>query len=604
MSKSKQFALILIVIVSLVLTAFQPAPVTSQAPTPTKAPATGGAKTRFTSSINFEPPEALHGNPFAPPGVSSALRFVYDNLLDYVPAPTDTFHPMLGLSYKEEGTKLTVSLRKDAKWTDDKPFTSKDVICTYNNYFIVNNVVWRYLQKIEAPDDYTVVFNWYKASPVLAPMALNIEISGACHIYGKWSDQIAPLIAKRDANGVLSDADNTARNAIREDLFAFKPKVTEMIGTGPFRIANVTTSEMLLTKKDNAWSSKNVKFDEFVMMRYVTQEAYITNAVAGKYDGEQHGMPPDVFEQLKKAQPDMKVMWSRIGSQPGMEFNMLKAPVNSALVRKAIITAIDFKSVLPILEPGTFDPDSKISGLVPSFRDRWLSKEVQAKLTDYSYNPTKAAEYLKQAGWTKGSDGFYRDEKGQPVTLEIASMNSWPIFFMGGDAYTQQLNAFGIKTVFKPMELSAYWQYIDTGQHMIAMDFSGGIEYGQPYGAYRQIYLVNPIRKGLVDAKAAAGTKYEVKVKIATGETVDVLDLIDQLFYATDKKVATALVEKLAMAHNELVPFLGIGEKAEPIKIYAPAKKIVDFPGENEPYWANGLYSYARLMKLGKIAPK
>ena len=61
-----------------------------------------------------------------------------------------------------------------------------------------------------------------------------------------------------------------------------------------------------------------MKFDQFDMMRYVAMEAYITNAVSGKYSGEQHGMPPDVFEQLKKAQPDMKVMWSWSGSQPGL----------------------------------------------------------------------------------------------------------------------------------------------------------------------------------------------------------------------------------------------------------------------------------------------
>ena len=88
----------------------------------------------------------------------------------------------------------------------------------------------------------------------------------------------------------------------------------------------------------------------------------------------------------------------------------------------------------------------------------------------------------------------------------------------------------------------------------------------------------------------------------ASGETVDVLALTDQLFYATEKKDAKAIIEKLA-AHNELVPFFAIGEKAEPIKIYAPEKKIFGFPGENEPYWFQGLNSYSRLMKIGKIAP-
>ena len=45
-------------------------------------------------------------------------------------------------------------------------------------------------------------------------------------------------------------------------------------------------------------------------------------------------------------------------------------------------------------------------------------------------------------------------------------MNSWPIFFLGGDAFVQQLNAFGIKSVFKPMDLAAYWDYINNGEQV------------------------------------------------------------------------------------------------------------------------------------------
>ncbi len=139
------------------------------APAAAKAPA-AGAKARFTTSANLQPPEALHGNPYAPPGIDAATSYVWDRLIDFVPIPKETYHPMLGESFKEEGNKLTVALRKDAKWTDDKPFTSKDVISTYNLYFVNNHTVWRYLDKIEAPDDYTVVFTWKKASPILNPM--------------------------------------------------------------------------------------------------------------------------------------------------------------------------------------------------------------------------------------------------------------------------------------------------------------------------------------------------------------------------------------------------------------------------------------------------
>jgi len=189
------------------------------------------------------------------------------------------------------------------------------------------------------------------------------------------------------------------------------------------------------------------------------------------------------------------------------------------------------------------------------------------------------------------------------VEFEIASMNSWPIFFMGGDAFAQQLTAFGLKTTFKPMELSAYWQYIDNGEHMIAMDFRGGADFAQPWGAYRNLYISGNIRLGLVDPKAPAGAPFELKVTLASGEEVDVLDTIDRLFYTFDEAEQTQLIETLARVTNEFVPFVAMGEKAEPIKIYAPGKKITGFPGPDEPYWYSGLNSYALLIKNGLLAP-
>ena len=145
-----------------------PAAAATAAPAAAKAPAPAAGKAVFTSSANLQPPEALTGNPFVPPGIDAAQRYVWDPLFDYVPIPKDNYIPMLGESYKEEGNKLTVNLRKDVKWTDGKPFTSKDVLSTYKLYFVNNHVVWRYLDKIEAPDDNTVVFTWRsKPSPVL-----------------------------------------------------------------------------------------------------------------------------------------------------------------------------------------------------------------------------------------------------------------------------------------------------------------------------------------------------------------------------------------------------------------------------------------------------
>lgn len=53
------------------------APAATAAPAAAKAPApAAGAKSRFTSSANLQPPEALNGNPYPPPGIDAAISYV------------------------------------------------------------------------------------------------------------------------------------------------------------------------------------------------------------------------------------------------------------------------------------------------------------------------------------------------------------------------------------------------------------------------------------------------------------------------------------------------------------------------------------------------
>ena len=81
------------------------------------------------------------------------------------------------------------------------------------------------------------------------------------------------------------------------------------------------------------------------------------------------------------------------------------------------------------------------------------------------------------------------------------------------------------------------------------------------------------------------------------------LATIDELFYTFDEAKQRELIEILARVTNEFVPFVAMGEKAEPIKIYAPETKITGFPGVEAPFWYSGLNSYARLIKAASWRP-
>lgn len=561
----------------------------------------GQAATSFTTSDYFDPPPSIHGNPWAPPGVGGMGEYVFDRLFEYVPFPEPKFIPMLGESIKEEGNKNIITLKKGLKWNDGTPFTSKDVLSSYYLGFMAGWAMWKYVDTIEAPDDYTVIINWKKPGPILSVMAVSNFMMGPYHIYGKWADQLAPLTEKRDEQGNLDKDANDAVAQIREDLYKFRPDITEVVGTGPYIVSNVTASEAILRKNPNFRETDNVKIDEVRVHRYVSIEAYLSNVMSKVYDGEPHGSAPDVFKQIEQNHPDMRIMWVPEYSQPSMQFNVSKYPVNNPKVRKAIMYAIDRDMLLSIAVPGTQKPDTYATGLVPSARDIWLDKNFLSNLEDYSYDPSKAEALLKELGWSKGSDGFWRDDKGQLVQLEVASMNSWPIFFLCGDAITNQLNQFGLKTEFKAMELSAYWEYLDTGQAMISFDLRAGIgSYGFPWEAYRNLYVDGAVRLGFKDPKST--DPVSLNITLSSGETVDPIKLIDELFYTVDKDRQKEIVQKLAQATNEFAPLMPIGEKAAPWKLYNT--KLTGFPEDPKaPEWFGGagMRPIAKLIKLGKL---
>jgi peptide/nickel transport system substrate-binding protein len=93
-----------------------------------------------------------------------------------------------GWSWNEEGTALTLPLRKGVKWHDGKPFTAKDVQCTWDLQLdkssdklrINTRKFWyRNLEEVTANGDYEVTFHLKRPQPAF-PMLL---ASGFAPIY-------------------------------------------------------------------------------------------------------------------------------------------------------------------------------------------------------------------------------------------------------------------------------------------------------------------------------------------------------------------------------------------------------------------------------------
>src|SRR5438132_5174512 len=86
-----------------------------------------------------------------------------------------------GWSWSEDGTALTLPLRQGVTWHDGKPFTAKDVVCTFDmltgkssEKFRVNprKSWYRNLDQVTTNGDYEHIFHLKQPQPAfLAPLA-------------------------------------------------------------------------------------------------------------------------------------------------------------------------------------------------------------------------------------------------------------------------------------------------------------------------------------------------------------------------------------------------------------------------------------------------
>ncbi len=564
-------------------------------------PVQGGT---LTISDYFDPPPAINGNVLTTSGAPGSMEYMYDRLVEYAPVPVEHYAYFLAeSSYQDEENRTIVVLRENAKWSDGTTLTAQDVVCNYNMRFMVSDSVWQYLTKVEALDDRTVAFTWHTYSDLLPRMAYNLRIEMGYAEYGKWADQAAALLSNRvwdDTQMIYSvpAEDQETLIALREDCYTWLPDITTMRTNSAYYVESVNANEIMLTKNQYYWNADKVYIDHVRIQRYVSAEAYLATVMQGGYDTEPHGLTPDLFKQLEENNPDMVTMWVPDLGQPAFEFNVLKYPMDIVEVRQAFAFIVDRELLLEIAEPGTMPPDYYATGLTPLWRDAYLTDELKAQLTEYVPDYDKADELLASIGWTRGKDGYWQNEKGETVTIEVSSMNSWPIFFACGEAASLMLDEYGIKSTFNAMELSSYWDYINNGEHQVACDFRGGTTQRGPWEAYSGIYLWSNSRIGLNPQGSPTDLKIEITMK--NGTVINVREQLAKMFYGTAEE-ATAAVQTMMKMENEQLFVLPIGEKYAPMKIHNP--KLAGYPldGNHWAWYMGHMRAYGRLLKCGYL---
>ncbi|HEX5275983.1 MAG TPA: peptide ABC transporter substrate-binding protein [Candidatus Rubrimentiphilum sp.] len=295
----------------------------------------------------------------------------------------------------KDGLTITYHLRKNIKWTDGVPVTSKDVKWSWqaimsNSNNIISRHGYDFIKSVDTPDDYTVVVHLIKKfSPII-------------NTFFADSDQPYPVVPAH----ILSKYPN-----INQIAFNSAPTVSD----GPFKFQEWAHGDHITYVANDAFFKGKPGLAKIVVkivpdentMRAMLQ----THSLDWMFEASLSNYP-----QVKNI-PGVCLAWVDVNGYEDVQLNVEKGQtLNDVHVRRAVAYAIDKKRIVDTLTFGQTriaveDQPFWMWSFYPNVQTYPPSIAAARKeLTDDGYKP-------------RASDGIMM-KNGQPLTLTMVSNNS------------------------------------------------------------------------------------------------------------------------------------------------------------------------------------
>ncbi|WP_297611352.1 glutathione ABC transporter substrate-binding protein GsiB [uncultured Sutterella sp.] len=263
-----------------------------------------------------------------------------------------------------DGLVYTVKLRKGVKFQNGEDFNAEAVKINYERVMDKKNSLKRYvlfsnIDRIDVVDAHTVKFTLKRPFSAFINQLAHPSGGMICpKALEKWGAQIA-----------------------------FHP-----CGTGPFVMKDYNPAEVLKVEKNpNYWRAGYPKVDSITFKPVVENSTRVAMLLTGE---AQYAFPLPA-EQVKQIEKRSNV---RVDVTPSIitryvEMNMTKKVFQDIRVRQALNYAINKQALVKVAFNGYADP---ATGVAP------MNVDYAVKLGPWPYDPKKARELLKEAGYPNG----------------------------------------------------------------------------------------------------------------------------------------------------------------------------------------------------------
>lgn len=436
----------------------------------------------------------------------------YDMLYRVKSGTLGTPEPSVATEYTvdETGTVYTFKLREDVVFASGNPLTAKDVVWSVNRVLNMKesnaytNI--KIVEKVEAPDDYTVVFTLTQPD---ASFLVKLTSNAYCIL----DSELVKQHGGSDAGG------DTAQEWLD----------TTSAGSGPYIIDSWTPQEQLVLKKNPNYWGESSNIDTIIFREMTSVDAQITALQNGDVDiilglNSETAKQVEGMENVTVTTGETAMMTFLVMSRDAS----LSPEMSNPLVQKAVRLALDYEGYLTLGGEGC---------LVPlNFVQDGFSGGMERDLSTQGRDLEQAKALMAEAGYP---DGF-------TVTLTCANNNSeglqWTTI---AQKVAQDLAEIGITVNIETLETTMVYEKMRQG----TMPFY--VMFWSP-----DYYDINNQIDAFLPGTGDTGTAYGNRTKWErTADNEELWTLGDQVKVETDETKRAELSQQLQELFEEDNPF-------------------------------------------------
>jgi peptide/nickel transport system substrate-binding protein len=387
----------------------------------------------------------------------------------------------------EDNKRIVFTLREGLKWSDGQRLTADDVVFTYNDIYFNEEIPTdardvfrigesRALPKVRKLDDRRVEFT------IPEPFAPFLRFAGGAAILPKHALEESVKTKNQDGKPRFLTTWGTDTD----------PK--KVICNGPYTLESYTTSERVVFRRNPHYWRKDARgnaqpyIDRLIWQIVENTDTALLQFRAGGLDTLEIGAA--TFALLKREEKRGNFDIYNGGPATGttfMSFNLNKGsrngkplvnPIksrwfNTLAFRQAVAYGIDRRTMINNIFRGLGEPqNSPISVQSPYY----LSPKEGLKT--YDYNPDKAKELLKGAGFKYNAQGQLLDAQGNRVRFTLMAGAGGRTGEALGSQIKRDLAKIGIQV---DLQLIAFNVLVDKLSNTLdwechMLGFTGGIE--------------------------------------------------------------------------------------------------------------------------------